>query len=105
MSDEAKINNQNTNQTDKSILIGMQEAVLYTKGKVNKHDITSSNIDAHEARDKLKLTQQQFATTFGVSVATLRNWEQGRRLPTGAAKLLLKIIEKEPNVVKRVLRG
>ncbi|AFB31262.1 MULTISPECIES: helix-turn-helix domain-containing protein [spotted fever group] len=107
MSEEAKMNNKNINQTDKSILIGMQEAVLYTKEKLkaNKHDIKLSNIDVHEARDKLKLTQQQFATTFGVSVATLRNWEQGRRLPTGAAKLLLKIIEKEPNVVKRVLRG
>ncbi|WP_245969326.1 helix-turn-helix domain-containing protein [Candidatus Rickettsia colombianensi] len=100
------MNNKHTNQTEKSILIGMQEAVLYAKGKLkaNKHDIKLSNIDVHEARDKLKLTQQQFATTFRVSVATLRNWEQGRRLPTGAAKLLLKIIEKEPNVVKRVLR-
>lgn len=101
------MNNTNTNQTEKSILIGMQEAVLYAKGKLkaNKHDIKLSNIDVHEVRDKLKLTQRQFATTFGVSVATLRNWEQGRRLPTGAAKLLLKIIEKEPNVVKRVLCG
>lgn len=101
------MNNKKPNKDEKSILIGMQEAVLYAKGKLNanKHDIILPNIDVHEARDKLKLTQQQFATTFGVSVATLRNWEQGRRVPTGAAKLLLKIIEKEPNIVKRVLRG
>ncbi|WP_233466325.1 MULTISPECIES: hypothetical protein [spotted fever group] len=54
------MNNKNTNQTEKSILIGMQEAVLYAKGKLkaNKHDIKLSNIDVHEARDKLKLTQQ-----------------------------------------------
>ncbi|KDO02828.1 hypothetical protein REISMN_04910 [Rickettsia tamurae subsp. buchneri] len=60
MSEEAKMNNKNTNQTEKSILIGMQEAVLYAKGKLkaNKHDIKLSNIDVHEARDKLKLTQQ-----------------------------------------------
>ncbi|HJD56172.1 MAG TPA: helix-turn-helix domain-containing protein [Rickettsia endosymbiont of Pyrocoelia pectoralis] len=101
------MNNKKPNKAEKSILIGMQEAVLYAKGKLkaNKHDIILPNIDVYEARDKLKLTQQQFATTFGVSVATLRNWEQGRRVPTGAAKLLLKIIEKEPNIVKRVLRG
>ncbi|WP_256621527.1 helix-turn-helix domain-containing protein [Rickettsia sp. TH2014] len=53
----------------------------------------------------MQLTQQQFAITFGISVATVRNWEQGRRLPTRSVKLLLKIIEKEPNIVKRVLRG
>ncbi|XVN40351.1 MAG: helix-turn-helix domain-containing protein [Rickettsia endosymbiont of Argas persicus] len=104
------MNNKKSNQTEKSILKGMQEAVLYSKGKLKgikakKHDILLPDVNVYEARDKLKLTQEQFATTFGVSISTLRNWEQGRRLPTGAAKLLLKIIEKEPNVVKRVLRG
>jgi putative transcriptional regulator len=95
------------NKTEKSIITGMQEAVLYAKGKLKakKHDIALPTIDVHNARDKLKLTQEQFATTFGVSVATLRNWEQGRRLPTGAARLLIKIIEKEPETVKRVLHG
>jgi len=101
------MNNKEFNQTEKSILTGMQEALSYAKGeiKAKKYNISLPNVDVHEAREKLQLTQQQFATTFGISVATLRNWEQGRRLPTGAAKLLLKIIEKEPNVVKRVLRG
>ncbi len=95
------------NQTEKSILTGMQEAIVYAKGKLKakKHDILLSSIDVQEARDQLQLTQKQFATTFGVSIATLRNWEQKRRLPTGASKVLLKIIQKEPEIVKRVLRG
>ncbi|WP_253308110.1 MULTISPECIES: helix-turn-helix domain-containing protein [unclassified Rickettsia] len=101
------MSNAKFNKTEKSIITGMQEAVLYAKGKLKakKHDIALPTIDVHNARDKLKLTQEQFATTFGVSVATLRNWEQGRRLPTGAARLLIKIIEKEPETVKRVLHG
>lgn len=101
------MNNKKLSQTQESILIGMQEALSYAKGKlkVKKHSISLPDVDVHEAREKLQLTQQQFAITFGISVATVRNWEQGRRLPTGAAKLLLKIIEKELNIVKRVLRG
>lgn len=97
----------NLNQTEKSILTGMQEAILHAKGeiKAKQHDISLPNIDVHAARDKLHLTQKQFATTFGVSIATLRNWEQKRRFPTGAARILLKIIQKEPETVKRALRG
>ena len=100
--------NANTkNKTESNILIGMKEAVSYAKGELQakKHDILLPIVNVHEARDRLKLTQKQFAITFGVSIATLRNWEQGRRLPTGAAKVLLKIIQKEPEIVKRVLRG
>ncbi|HJD63767.1 MULTISPECIES: helix-turn-helix domain-containing protein [Rickettsieae] len=95
------------NRTEKSILAGMQEAILYSKGrlKAKKHNISLPNIDVYEARDHLKLTQKQFAAAFGISIATLRNWEQGRRSPTGAAKVLLKIIQKEPEIVKQVLRG
>jgi putative transcriptional regulator len=95
------------NQTEKSILTGMEEAILHAKEelKAKKHDILLPNVDVHKARDQLQLTQKQFATTFGVSIATLRNWEQRRRFPTGAAKVLLKIIQKEPEIVKRVLRG
>ncbi len=86
------MNNRKSNHTEKSILTGMQEAVLYSKGnlkgiKEKKHSISLPNVDVYEAREKLKLTQQQFVTTFGVSVTTLINWEQVRRLPTGAVKL------------------
>lgn len=100
-----KINKQN--KTESSIVTGMKEAVLYAKGELEgkKHDILLPTVDVHKARDRLKLTQKQFATTFGVSIATLRNWEQGRRFPTGAAKVLLNIIQKEPELVKRVLKG
>jgi putative transcriptional regulator len=50
-------------------------------------------------RGDLGLTQQAFANAIGVPVKTLRNWEQGRRQPTGPARVLLSLIERNPWVV------
>ena len=56
-------------------------------------------------RERLKLSQHEFADLFQVSVWTLRGWEQGRREPEGPAASLLKVIEKEPRVVLKALHG
>jgi len=45
------------------------------------------------------MNQEEFATLLGISVGTLRNWEQGRRKPQGSAKVLMKIAEKRPEGV------
>ena len=50
-------------------------------------------------RGKLGLSQSRFATLLGISRGTLQNWEQGRREPTGPAKVLLKIASKHPQVL------
>ena len=50
-------------------------------------------------RGKLGLSQSKFAAILGISADTLQNWEQGRRRPTGPAKVLLKIAAKHPEVV------
>ena len=60
-------------------------------------------VDVRAVRNRLGLSQQQFAAGFGVSVGTVRNWEQGRRQPEGAARVLLRVIEREPAAVKRAL--
>ena len=51
----------------------------------------------------LKLTQQQFAQEFGLELRTVQDWEQRRVLPTGAARTLLRIIERDPEAVRRAL--
>lgn len=56
-----------------------------------------------EARLKSGLSQSEFAKLLGVSKRTLQEWEQGRREPTGAAKSLLKIAVKRPDVLREVL--
>ncbi|MFA7504625.1 MAG: helix-turn-helix domain-containing protein [Burkholderiaceae bacterium] len=49
------------------------------------------------------LSQARFADLLGVSVRTLQQWEQGRREPTGAAKTLLRVAERDPKVLRDLL--
>jgi putative transcriptional regulator len=59
--------------------------------------------DSKAIRKALRLTQHQFATTFQLSLATVRDWEQGRSQPDQAARTLLRVIAREPKAVKRAL--
>ena len=54
-------------------------------------------------RERLKLTQEQFATRFEVPLGTLRDWEQGVSYPDSAAKTLLRVIDKDPEGVINAL--
>lgn len=56
-----------------------------------------------EVRQKAGYSQAEFATILGVSVRTLQGWEQGRRNPSGAAKSLIKIAWKKPELLKEAL--
>ena len=56
-------------------------------------------LDIKKIRDGYNLTQREFAALLGISVATLRNWEQGRRTPEGPAMALLKVAQKHPQAV------
>jgi putative transcriptional regulator len=60
------------------------------------------NNDVVKVRSKLGLSQSKFATVLGISQDTLQNWEQGRREPTGPAKVLLKIVARNPKVLLEV---
>lgn len=55
------------------------------------------------ARQKIGLSQSEFAKMLGVSLRTLQEWEQGRRTPSGAAKSLITIAIKNPEVIKELL--
>jgi putative transcriptional regulator len=58
--------------------------------------------EASEARAKMGLSQQAFAELLGVSARTLQEWEQGRRSPTGAAKMLLRVAVAHPEVLQEL---
>lgn len=60
--------------------------------------------DIGKARTAVGLSQQEFANLMGISKRTLQEWEQGRRVPTGAAKTLIKLAIKHPEVLKDVLK-
>lgn len=68
-------------------------------GRIFRVEVTQ----ATEARQKLGLSQADFAAMLGVSVRTLQDWEQGRREPSGAAKALLKVAVAAPKTVRKVL--
>lgn len=59
--------------------------------------------DVGAIRRKTGLSQTAFARQIGVSVATLRNWKQGRRCPDGPARVLLALLDKDPEIVARTL--
>ena len=82
----------------------VKEAILIEKGKIKPLRVFSLNpLDISEIRNKINKTQEEFAAMLNVSVGTLRNWEQGRRKPAGAALSLLKLVSADPQYVKRVL--
>lgn len=59
---------------------------------------------ARRVRRRLGFSQAEFAERIDVSLDTIRNWEQGKRCPTGAAKALLKVLDKAPEAALAALR-
>jgi putative transcriptional regulator len=60
-------------------------------------------VDVKAIRERFGLSQADFARRFGFRVDAVQNWEQGRRRPAGAARALLKVIDREPEAVRRAL--
>lgn len=63
------------------------------------------SMDVKRIRRKLHVSQGEFAMIMGVSKSTLQNWEQGRREPQGAAKALLKVVDRNPKAVLEALQS
>lgn len=61
--------------------------------------------DVQAIRERLRMSQETFASTIGVPVATVRNWEQGRTGIAPSARTLLRILEREPDAALRALTG
>lgn len=67
--------------------------------------ITFNPLAVKTIRKRLHVSQAQFAQLIGISASTLRNWEQGRTYPEGAARVLLKIAAHRPDAVLEALRS
>jgi putative transcriptional regulator len=64
-----------------------------------------SGADVAALRKFVSLTQAEFARAMGISVHTLRNWEQGRRMPEGPAIALLRIAARHPRIIRESLQS
>lgn len=84
------------------VMEGLKDAGNFLKGKPNKC-IVHSPIDIKQIRSKQGFSQNKFANEFGISVETLRNWEQGKRTPDRTAQILLAVIDRYPDVVREVV--
>ena len=80
-------------------------ARLLGVGKAASSPSPSQTVDARAIRLVTGLSQAKFAELLGIELATLRNWEQGRRQPTGPARALLRAIHNNPLEVIKALTG
>ncbi|PCI37835.1 MAG: transcriptional regulator [Rhodospirillaceae bacterium] len=84
----------------------LNEVLAHVQGEVDLpcrivDDPTAERIRA--LRKRLKLSRQKFADRFGLDVRALQDWEQGRRVPDRSARVLLTVIDREPEAVERAL--
>lgn len=62
-------------------------------------------VNVHQPRARMGLSQTQFAAKFGFSVDSIQNWEQGHRQPEGPVRILPAVIAKNPDAVEEALRS
>ena len=93
-----------TNNAFESIQKGLKEVKhVQKKGRVARmHKPKSVNVKM--VREKIGMTQVQFAALFGFGLGTLRHWERGDRQPSGPALVLLNVIAKDPRSVLKALK-
>lgn len=88
------------------LVTAMEEVRGHLRGEVELPSRVArvpETVDVLSIRRKMGLTQRQFADRFGFSVGAVRDWEQGRRQPERAARVLLLIIDRETKAVERAL--
>jgi putative transcriptional regulator len=89
----------------KKILGSIREARAVLRGEIEGELVVHvpRDFDVKALRCKLGMSQSRFAKSFGFGLAAVQSWEQGRRRPEGPARVLLKVIEHEPEAVRRAL--
>lgn len=97
-----------TKSAFEKIKAGLEDALAYAEGDTARGKATVVAVEACDVaaiRARLNLSQARFASALAVPVSTLRKWEQGQRVPSGPARALLKVMEREPEAVRRALAG
>jgi putative transcriptional regulator len=84
----------------------IKEGGRILKGRAKpKRAFKYDELDVRKIRERLHLSQTKFSALLGISPATLRNWEQSRRKPHGPARVLLRVVEKNPKCVLEAVHG
>ena len=83
---------------------GLREALAWRRGELALETVNIDPMPAERIRSirrKVAKSAKEFERRFGIPAATISNWEQGRRKPDPAGRLLLKVIEADPDLVSR----
>ena len=89
------------------IMDGLNDAAAILRGEAEPKTYrvhVPETVDIRAMRKQLHMTQAQFADSFGLSLGAVRDWEQGRKTPEPSTRVMLRIIEREPEAVMRALR-
>ena len=94
------------------IIAGLEDAIAYMDGSKSASDYgvhqvsvrhAPESIDVKAIRQRMGMTQADFAASFGLSLHTLRGWEQGTRRPDPAVRAYLRVIDRAPDTVRAAL--
>ena len=93
-------------QVGQEVEVALGEVLAHVRGEV---DLPCRIVDNPAAerilalRKRMKLSRQKFADRFGLDARAVQEWEQGRRIPDRAARVLLTVIDRDPEAVARAL--
>lgn len=109
MKKREKNNRKNSRRTSRGreIAGALREVLAHERGEKNLAERVvrvPETVDVRAVRRKLGMSQTVFARRFGFSPSSIRNWEQGRRQPDAPARILLMVIDREPEAVRRALK-
>ncbi len=96
----------NRTKVGREVEAALEEVVAHVRGEV---DLPCRIVDDPSAqrilalRKRMKLSRQKFADRFGLDARALQDWEQGRRVPDCAARVLLTVIDRDPKAVEHAL--
>jgi putative transcriptional regulator len=85
---------------------GLADAIAIARGEADPATYrvhAPTDVDVAKIRQSMGLTREAFALRFGLPLGTVRDWEQHKRKPDGAARVLLTVIDREPEAVTRAL--
>lgn len=84
------------------ISAGLEDAIAFARGDVTRGRVAKP-LDVRAIRSATKKTQKQFAEAYQLPVGTVRDWEQNRRHPDAPARVLLSLIQAEPETVEHLI--
>jgi len=88
----------------KELLDSVKQGGAIMKGTIKPlRTFSFPESEVRKIREKYGLSQDKFATLIGISAATLRNWEQGRRKPEGPARVLLRVAATHPDALLDII--